>query len=158
MNKLILEVETEYDYTPLAEAVYVKLNQEAKIKAEIIFVSKSEIQQLNKETRNTPSVTDVLSYPTLENIKGEILNNKNYPFDLDEDGNIFIGSIVICSEVAKEQAEEFNHSYERELFYLSTHGLLHLFGYNHIEDNDKNEMREIEEAIMEKISLSRETE
>jgi len=158
MNKLIIENESEYDFAPLSKAVYNELKQKAKLKVEVIFVCKDEILQLNKDTRKIESVTDVLSYPTLENIKGEILNKKNYPFDLDEDGNIFMGSIAICSDVAREQAEEFNHSFERELFYLSVHGLLHLFGYDHIEENDKIEMREMEEKIMEKISLSREQE
>jgi len=158
MNKLLIDCEREYNFIPLADAFYKELKQSAKLKAEIVFVTEKQIQKLNKNTRNIDSVTDVLSYPALDNIKDKKLSKKDFPYDLDEDGNIFIGSVVICKEVAFSQAEEFGHSKEREIFYLAVHGLLHLSGYDHTAESDKKEMRELEEKIMEKIKLEREKE
>ncbi|MBP5686464.1 MAG: rRNA maturation RNase YbeY, partial [Clostridia bacterium] len=63
-------------------------------------------------------------------------------------GYIFIGSIVLCDEKIKEQAQEIGHSEERERNYLIVHGLLHLFGYDHIKEKDKKEMREKENEII----------
>jgi probable rRNA maturation factor len=156
MNKLTIDCDNEYDFSKLAAALYKELKQTAALSAEIIFIDESGIQKLNKETRDIDKVTDVLSYPSLDGIKGLKLYKKNYPLDLDEDGNIFLGSIAICKEVALSQAQEFNHSIEREIYYLALHGLLHLFGYDHLVDADKIEMREIEEKIMNKINLNRE--
>ena len=67
-----------------------------------------------------------------------------------------IGSIAICQERAKEQAEEYGHSYERELHYLIVHGIMHCFGYDHIEEDDRKLMREKEEEILTKLGITRE--
>jgi probable rRNA maturation factor len=101
-------------------------------------------------------VTDVLSYPSLDGIKGQALAKADYPFDIDEEGKLVIGSIVICCQRAKEQAEEYGHSYERELHYLIVHGVMHCLGYDHIEDEDRAEMREKEEFILGKLGIVRE--
>ncbi len=140
---------------PLSKAVYKKLKQKAKLSAEVIFVSPEEIQTLNRTERNIDKVTDVLSFPTLDGIRGKILNLKDYPFDLDDDGNLFIGSIAVCEERAKEQAEEYGHSLTREITYLICHGLLHLLGYDHEIDSDKTQMRALEEEIMTSIKVTR---
>ena len=101
-------------------------------------------------------VTDVLSFPGAGVLAGEIVKIKNYPFDIDpENGGVFMGSIMICVERAKEQAEEYGHSLMREIYYLAVHGLLHLFGYDHEEENDKRLMRDIEELILNKIGAVR---
>ena len=122
---------------------------------ELIFVDEEEIRRLNNETRNIDKVTDVLSYPSLEDIKGQPLNEEDYPFEIDEEGNLLIGSIAICCQRAKEQAEEYGHSYERELHYLIVHGIMHCLGYDHIEDEDRAEMREKEEYILGKLGITR---
>ena len=122
---------------------------------ELLFVDGEEIQRLNKETRNIDKVTDVLSYPTLDGIKGEALSAAEYPYDVNEDGELLIGSIVICCERAKEQAEEYGHSYERELHYLLVHGIMHCLGYDHIEEDERAEMREKEEYILSKLGITR---
>ena len=75
--------------------------------------------------------------------------------EIDENGNVFLGSVVICEQRAREQAEEYGHSFERELWYLAVHGLLHCFGYDHMAQEDKREMREKEEYVMKKLSLER---
>ncbi len=157
MKKLrIIAEESSLKLQELSNAVYKILNQKEDITAEIIFVDKEEIHSLNNRFRNVDRVTDVLSFPTLDNIRGKVLNKKDYLNDLTEDGkSIFIGSIAICLDVAKEQAVEFGHSTEREIMYLLCHGLLHLFGYDHMTDEDKTEMRGLEDKIMDLIKIYR---
>ena len=123
---------------------------------EFIFVDGEEIRRLNRETRDTDKVTDVLSFPTLDGIKGEPLYAADYTFETDEEGNLLIGSVVVCCDRAKEQAEEFGHSYNRELHYLLVHGIMHCLGYDHMTDEDKAEMREKEEIILGKMGITRE--
>ena len=74
---------------------------------------------------------------------------------LDEDGNLLVGSIAVCVKRASEQAEEYGHSLERELHYLIVHGVMHCLGYDHIEDEDRVEMREKEEYILGKLGITR---
>ena len=123
---------------------------------ELVFVDADEIRRLNRETRDADKVTDVLSYPTLDGIKGKKIEGKNYPFDIDEEGNLLVGSIAICEERAKEQAQEYGHSYERELHYLLVHGIMHCLGYDHLTDEDKTEMRAREEQILTLLGITRE--
>ena len=130
----------------LAKAVYKTLGQESCFKVELVFQDGEGITALNKNTRNVDSITDVLSYPSLDGIKGKILKPQDCPTEL-EGKYIFLGSIVLCEEKIKEQAEEYGHSEEEEREYLITHGLLHLFGYDHMNDEDKKEMREVEKEI-----------
>ena len=74
---------------------------------------------------------------------------------MDEEGRLVVGSIAICIKRAKEQAEEYGHSYERELHYLIVHGIMHCLGYDHMEESDKAQMREQEEKILTKIGITR---
>ena len=122
---------------------------------EFLFVDGEEIRRLNREMRDTDKVTDVLSFPTLDGIKGQAVRAKDYPFDIDEDGVLLIGSIVVCCERAKEQAEEYGHSYNRELHYLLIHGIMHCLGYDHMQEDEKAEMREKEELILGKLGITR---
>ena len=122
---------------------------------ELVFVDGEEIRRLNRETREIDKVTDVLSYPALDDIKGQAICREDYPYEIDEEGNLLIGSIVICCDRAREQAEEYGHSYERELHYLIVHGIMHCLGYDHMTDEDKAEMREQEELILGKLGIER---
>lgn len=158
MSKLLVNCDNQLiDGDLLGKAVYETLKQRVNLSAEICFCDKAEIQRLNKENRGIDSVTDVLSFPAAGVTAGEIVKKKNYPFDLDpENGSVFLGSIMICTDRAKEQAEEFGHSFGRELYYLAVHGMLHLFGYDHMNDEDKAEMRALEEEILKKLDKTRE--
>lgn len=122
---------------------------------ELSFVDEGEIRRLNRELRGVDKVTDVLSFPSLDDIKDKPIFQKDHPFEIDEEGNLLIGSIAICAKRAKEQAEEYGHSYTRELHYLLVHGIMHCLGYDHIEDTDKAEMRAKEEEILGKIGITR---
>ncbi len=101
------------------------------------FVDNEEIRELNKNFRNIDRETDVLSFPNIED------------FELDYDfGPKLLGDIVISLEKAKEQAKEYKHSFEREIIYLTVHSMLHLLGYDHMEEEEKLIMRGKEKEIM----------
>ncbi len=122
---------------------------------EILFVDEAEIQRLNKELRNIDKITDVLSFPALDLARGQAIKKADYPFEIDEEGRLLVGSIAICEKRAKEQAEEYGHSYARELHYLIVHGIMHCLGYDHMEESDKAQMREQEEFILNKLGITR---
>ena len=111
----------------------------------VTFVSLEEIHELNREYRQVDSPTDVLSFPQFDDLD-----------ELPEEGEIMLGDVVICSDRAKEQAEEFGHSFEREIIYLFVHSVLHLLGYDHMDEDEKRIMRRREEEVMERIGLKRE--
>ncbi|MBR2374927.1 MAG: rRNA maturation RNase YbeY [Clostridia bacterium] len=132
------------------------VDTDVPLAVEFAFVDGEEIRRLNRELRATDKVTDVLSFPTLDGIKGKALRADEYPFEIDEDGNLLIGSIAVCCERAREQAEEYGHSYERELHYLLVHGIMHCLGYDHMTDEEKTEMRAQEEKILGALGITRE--
>ena len=113
----------------------------------VTFVDNNRIHELNKEYRDKDSATDVLSFPLGEN--GE--------YDIDEDnGCKILGDIVISMERAMEQAELYGHSLQREVAYLTVHSMLHLLGYDHLDEGPmKAQMRAREEAIMALLGLDR---
>ena len=90
------------------------------------------------------SVTDVLSFPQFEDKE-----------QMPSEGELCLGDVVICVERAQQQAEEYGHSFEREMVYLLVHSLLHLLGYDHMDDDEKAIMREKEEHVMEHVDLRR---
>ena len=148
MGKLKIEcLQRKLKVKKLAKAVYTVLGQKAKLKAEVVFESGKEMTDLNRTARGVDSVTDVLSFPSLDGIKGEVLERDKCNTELDGK-YIFIGSIVLCDEKIRAQAQELGHSEEEERNYLIIHGLMHLMGYDHMTEEDKAEMREKEkEAI-----------
>ena len=152
--KLYIYCEEE-DFSALADAFEGEVESDTDLSAEIIIVDEEEIRRLNREMRNIDKVTDVLSFPSLDNIFGKKIEKKNFPYEVDEQGNLFIGSIAICKKRAEEQAEEYGHGIKREMSYLAVHGLCHLLGYDHIEEDDKKAMRKMEEHILEKMGVSR---
>lgn len=111
----------------------------------ISFVDDETMREINLENRGIDSTTDVLSFPQYDDIG----------FEAFEDEPVFIGDVVISHDKLRAQAEEFGHSVKREYCYLLTHSLLHLMGYDHIEAEDKEEMREAEEFILEHFEISR---
>ena len=115
-----------------------------EVEISITFVNDEEIRELNAQYRNVDKVTDVLSFPQFES-----------PEDLPEEGEIILGDVVLNVEQAKRQAEEYGHSEDREIIYLFVHSLLHLLGYDHMEEDEKTEMRGAEEEIMNELGLPR---
>lgn len=122
---------------------------------DLSFVGRAKIRALNAEFRGVDRVTDVLSFPTLDRVTLP-LEKGSYPTDLDpETGKVYLGSIVICRVRAKEQAAEYGHSEERELAYLTVHGVLHLLSFDHLNESDKAEMRAAEERILSVLGIGR---
>lgn len=119
------------------------------------LVDAVRIMECNRENRGIDSVTDVLSFPLLTFSEGCIDESLISDGECDEDGNVMLGDVMICSAVAVKQAEEYGHSVERETVYLFVHSVLHLLGFDHEKAEDKKHMRSAEEKIMNKIGLSR---
>ncbi len=154
--KILTDDDLPFNFDELCAAVMKRLSQVADISVELSFVSEEEIRRLNADFRSIDRVTDVLSFPYLDKIKGKILFADEYSDDLDEDGNILIGSLCVCLKRAEEQAKEYGHSLKREVTYLVLHGILHCFGFDHIEKDDEEEMSGIADEIMKEIKITRE--
>ncbi len=140
----------------LENALGAFVDSDVPLAIEFTGVDEAEIRSLNAQTRGVDSVTDVLSFPTLDGIKGQRLQKKDFPYDIDEAGRLVIGSVVVCDKRAHEQAEAYGHSYARELHYLLVHGVMHCLGYDHIEEQDRAEMREKEEQVLSALGIVRE--
>lgn len=129
-----------------------------EIEVNVEFVSSLKIKRINSKFRNINKVTDVLSFPTLE-LKMPLNNNltkQNCLMDINpETGNIMLGDIYICFKKVKAQAKEYGHSINRESSYLFLHGILHLLGFDHMEEDDKIEMRKYEEKILKNLDIQR---
>lgn len=132
---------TEQHCKTVEEAIAATLSSEhlkQDFEISVSFVSNKEIKELNKQYRNVDSETDVLSFP------------------LDEDefnGVVMLGDIVFSAEKIIEQAAEFGHGLDREIAYLTVHSTLHLLGYDHIDSDEKDEMRQKEKEIMKKLKI-----
>lgn len=123
-----------------------KFGRDAEVS--VSFVSNNEIKNLNKIYRNKDAVTDVLSFP-LTSEDGTVEINP-------ETGAVQLGDVVISLETAVKQAQNFGHSLEREVGFLTVHSMLHLLGYDHETSQlDQRIMREKEESVLEKLGISR---
>ncbi|GAA0115777.1 rRNA maturation RNase YbeY [Clostridium senegalense] len=125
----------------------------------IIFVDNEEIKEINNDMRGIDNATDVLSFPMLEFEKDKYfkdiyVNYEFMPYELNE-GRLVLGDMALSLERAKEQSIEYGHSFIREVMYLVVHSILHLLGYDHMEDDDKKIMRKREEDIMQKFNITR---
>lgn len=110
------------------------------VEVSVSFVGDEEIRELNRDYRCVDKSTDVLSFPMDDEF---ILDNR------------ILGDVIINTRRVMEQAEELGHSNEREFSYLTVHSILHLLGYDHMEDEDKRQMREREKLAMKELSIYR---
>lgn len=117
----------------------------------ITLTTPEQIHVLNKEYRNVDRATDVLSFPMFEKNEIDEIVAKREKNKLPEP----LGDIVISLEKVGEQAEEYGHSFERELSYMVVHGFYHVMGYDHIKEEDKQIMRAKEEAVLEILKQTR---
>ncbi|MBR3133503.1 MAG: rRNA maturation RNase YbeY [Clostridia bacterium] len=145
------EIEKNSDYSKIIKSVVSKCFEveglsEKNYYINFILTTPDEIQKINNEFRKINKATDVLSFPMFE--KEEIFSK---PDEIRE----VLGDIVISIEKVKEQADEYGHSFERELSYMVVHGFYHLMGYDHIEQEEKKVMREKEENVLEKLNVVR---
>jgi len=121
--------------------------QDYKLYICVTLTTPGNIHDLNMKFRNVDKETDVLSFPMFE--KDEIIELKKINHEES------LGDIVISIDQVKKQAEEYGHSFERELSYMVVHGFYHLMGEDHIEENDKIRMRKKEENVLEKLGITR---
>jgi probable rRNA maturation factor len=157
------KLEVKEDFIKGLEEVieFALKEEEVDIECEVslVFVDNNEIKDINNDTRKIDKETDVLSFPMLEYEDKKVFKEvyKNYKFSpSDFDGDeLVLGDIVLSLEKALEQSMEFNHSYEREASYLVVHSVLHLLGYDHMNDEEKQVMRKREEEILTKLNINR---
>ena len=109
----------------------------------LLLTNNENIQVINREYRAKDTPTDVISFAYHE------------PEDFNVGPYDPLGDIIISLERVEEQSSEYNHSFEREFYYVLTHGILHILGYDHIEEEDKKIMREREEAILSSFGYTR---
>lgn len=151
-----LEIEENSEYFDIIDKVIKKCFKEEKldnlnIYISIILTNHENIRRINNNYRKIDKETDVLSFPMFEKIEIDEIVKKQEKFPIKE----ALGDIVISIERVKEQAIEYNHSFERELSYMVVHGFYHLMGYDHMEENDKKIMREKEEKILQELNIKR---
>lgn len=120
-------------------------NIDKDIEVSISFVDNNEIKYLNKNFRGKDTDTDVLSFPQYD--KQELL--------MDQNNIVILGDIVISLEKAKEQAQEYGHSFEREVGFLAAHSMFHLLGYDHDTEENTKVMRSKEEKVLELLGILR---
>lgn len=148
----IIEKNCEKVLNFVAQQLFLPKN----IKINLNFVDNDTIQELNKNTRGIDKITDVLTYPYINLKPNEKLNISDYKFDIDPtDNTLTIGDIYICVPRAREQAKEYNHSLNREICFLFCHGVLHILGYDHIEEIDRVVMEEMQDKIMNALNITR---
>lgn len=137
----MLDISAIEDYAKVV--ILDEYESEKDIYLSLLLTDNNTIQTVNRDYRSKDKPTDVISFAYLE--VEEVLDA---PFET-------LGDIVISLEKVEEQAKEFGHSFQRELFYVLTHGILHLLGYDHIEVEDKKLMRAKEEEILAKHGYTR---
>lgn len=165
MNKVLIDLDEnlvnyirekcDRDITEDIETIVLIALDEKKIENQNVSISisavdKDEIHQINKEYRNVDRPTDVLSFPIFS--REEIDNFSS----LDDDKKVKeleLGDIIICIDVLQEHAIEYETGILREMLYMITHGVCHLLGYDHEIEDEKKEMRILEEKILDKIGV-----
>ena len=141
------EIKEMLEKVCLKSLQYEEFNEDCEVSLSI--VTNDEIHDINKQFRNIDSPTDVLSFPQLTFEEGE-------EADVNENGEIVLGDIIISIDRAKEQAEEYGHSLKRELAFLSVHSMLHLMGYDHMVPEDEEDMFRRQKEILIEAGIPRE--
>ncbi len=159
--KMNVLFEQEHEMNALIEAALIKGAQLEQFpfdaEVSVTYTDNEEIREINREQRGIDHATDVLSFPMLELIPGEVPVFGTEDMN-PETGCVYLGDIVISLERAQEQAQEYGHSMERETAFLAVHSLMHLLGYDHMEEEERSIMRFHEERVLSALSLTREEE
>lgn len=151
-----------FDYKTLADKVingaldYVECPYEAEVN--VLFTDNASIQEINRENRGIDAPTDVLSFPNAEFIvpaEFDDLEDTQPEVFHPDTGELMLGDIVISVEKVVSQAEEFGHSIERELGFLLAHSVLHLCGFDHMEEEERAVMEEKQRQIMDMLQIYR---
>lgn len=136
------------DYKEIAKVTQKLVGVRGNFEVSITIVDLETIHNINKNYRNIDRPTDVISFAFLDNDNFKI---KGVP--------ILLGDIYICKEITIKQAEEYGHSLRRELAFLFTHGLLHLFGYDHVNNKEEEKiMFDLQDQILNEVNIKRDKE
>lgn len=135
----------QLEISKLLNFAYERLETDANAEISVSFVDSESIREINHQYRNKDAVTDVISFA----MEDDELNL------IHEDAPRMLGDIIISTDRAREQAEDYGHSYRRELLFLSLHGFLHLLGYDHMEEEEEREMNRTQEEILDAFGVSR---
>ena len=158
-NKIEFDTKAENVIRDVIEYTLRKESVNIGYEISMILIDNDEIKKLNLEMRKIEKVTDVLSFPMLEYPKGKVYKdvyiNYNFQDTYLNDKNLVLGDIALSLERALEQSTEYGHSFTRECAYLTVHSVLHLLGYDHIEEQDKILMRKREEEILLDFKITR---
>lgn len=148
---VIIENETNEDISSFYDDIHLVINNSLEyenftknVEVSITFVNNEEIKELNNKFRRIDKATDVLSFPLLDNFTNIPVNEL-----------IYLGDIVISIEKAIEQAKEYGHSNKREITFLVVHSMLHLLGYDHMDEEEEKEMINKQKDIFEMSNISR---
>lgn len=154
---MIINIESEVE---IDESMLADIQRALELAGEIYGVENSEvsvtltndqkIHELNLQYRGIDRPTDVLSFAFRDSDEPEIFS------DADSEQPEILGDIIISIDRAKSQAEEFGHSIRREIVFLTVHGILHLLGYDHMEETERLEMESEQKFMMERLGISRE--
>lgn len=152
----------DFSYEELIEKVIKKVIEYEKcpyeIELNIILTDNQIIHQLNKEYRQVDVPTDVLSFPMIDfNLPSyfDDLEKNSFSYFSPETGELLLGDIIISVDKVFEQADIYGHSLERELAFLIVHSMLHLFGYDHINEDERKVMEEKQEDILSLLDITR---
>ena len=129
-----------------------------ELEVSVTMVTKEAIHEMNRQYRQVDRATDVLSFPMMEYDRPGDFEGKAFVRSMSvsrETQELILGDIVLCPEVICEQAEEYGHSQWREFSFLVVHSMLHLFGYDHIREEERTEMEREQKRIMEQLKIYR---
>lgn len=163
---LNIEYETDIELTSdykniITQVVDKSLDMEQcpyETELNVILTDNKEIREINHNYRNIDSPTDVLSFPMIEYVTpGEFdgLEAADHDYFNPETGELLLGDIIISVEKVIEQALEYGHSKERELAFLTAHSMMHLFGYDHMNDDERIIMEEKQRNVLDELSIFR---
>lgn len=165
-----MEKETEEDIDFAYESVVEDVVRQSiemehcpfECEVNVTFTDNEGIRNMNREFRGLDVPTDVLSFPMVEYHVPADFSALDQETDTagnfnPETGELLLGDIVISLERAREQAEEYGHSLKREISFLIAHSMLHLFGYDHMEDEERLVMEDKQEAVLQSLGITRET-
>ncbi len=153
---LLIDNRTDFEITEEFEKLFNDVVKESlryeefdpECEVSLSIVSNDEIQEINKQFREIDAPTDVLRFPLLTFEEGE-------QADVNENNEIMLGDIIISIDKAKAQAEEYGHGLRRELAFLTAHSMLHLMGYDHMEEEEQKEMFKKQDDILNNLGITR---
>lgn len=160
------QAEFGFDYEKLIkdviEGAVAYVNCPFEVNVEVTITDNESIREINREQRDMDKATDVLSFPLIDyetpgdfSFLEETENDYAYDYFEPDTGELMLGDIVVSSEKVFEQAKEYGHSNKRELGFLIAHSMLHLFGYDHMEEEERAQMERMQSEILDRLGITR---